>query len=298
MSLLQLSNKVDSLDKENDKLTSTIKRLSGNKALIDSLKMVISKLRQNLIDRDEVIFSLVDSLFLQYDKNIANMTDIEKQSIYGKLERKNVFTGLKKSIEDNLKFLRSTNLTPIDYVEIARQNNQFTSQWKGVGPKLANIYLSGKKKMDEVTLIDSLLGVWSKEVDRSNWGALNSVLSQNGMVLKPFNNGDEFTANFTGYIDGLIENTKQEPEDVRAKQFNTFNDNVWKNNIRSTWLPVLLESGKLTLEQEKKIENAVDNWKSAVSPISPIVYVGIAVVIIAILIGLAMRFRKKPVEQK
>jgi len=296
--VLGLSNKIDSLDQENEKLANAIKRMSGSKALVDSLKMVISKLRKNLIKRDEVIFSLVDSLFLQYDKNVANMTDIEKQSIYGKLERKNVFTGLKKSIEDNLNFLRSTSLTPSDYVEIARQNSRFTSQWKGVGPKLAEIYLSGKKKTDEVMLIDSLLGVWSKEVDRSNWQSLNTILTQNGIVLKPFNNGDEFTANFTGYIDTLIKNTMEEPEDVRAKQFNAFNDNVWKNNIEPTWLPVLLESGKLTEDQVDKIENAVDNWESAVSPISPVVYVGIAIVIIAIVIGLAMRFRKKPEEEE
>ncbi len=298
MHVLELSNKVDSLDKENDMLTNTIKRLSGNKALIDSLKMAINKLRQNLIDRDEVIFSLVDSLFLQYDKNIANMTDVEKQSIYGKLERRNVFTGLKKSIEDNLKFLRSTNLTPADYVEIARQNNQFTSQWKGVGPKLANIYLAGKKKTDELRQVDSLLVVWSKEVDRGNWGTLSLVLSQNGIILKPFNNGNEFTANFTAYVDELIKNPMQEPEDARAKQFNAFNDNVWKNNIKPTWLPVLVESGKLTVEQEKKIQEAVDNWESAVTPISPLVYIGIGAVIIAIIIGLAMRLKKKPDEQE
>jgi hypothetical protein len=298
LQVLGLSNKIDSLDKENEKLSNTIKRLSGNKVLVDSLKMVINKLRQNLIDRDEVIFSLVDSLFLQYDKNVTNMTDIEKQSVYGKFERRNVFTGLKKSVEDNLNFLRTTNLTPTDYVEIARQNSQFTSQWKGVGPKLANIYLSGKKKTDEVAQIDSLLGVWSKEVDRSNWGTLNTILTKNGINLKPFNSGDEFTANFTGYVDELIKNTMEEPEDVRAKQFNAFNDNVWKNNIKPTWLPVLLESGKLTEEQVQKIEHAVDNWKSAVSPISPLVYIGIAVVIIAIIIGLAMRLRKKPDEEE
>ncbi|MBN1398102.1 MAG: hypothetical protein JXA06_08755 [Bacteroidetes bacterium] len=296
--VLVLSNKVDSLDRENDRLSSMIKRMTGKGSLVDSLRMVVNRLKQNLIKRDEVIFSLVDSLFLQYDKNVANMTDIEKQSMYGKLERKNVFTGLKKSIEDNLNFLRSTKLTPIDYVEIARQNSQFTSQWKGVGPKLADIYLSGKKKTEEIVLIDSLLNVWSGEVDRSNWGTLNSILIQNGVTLKAFNNSDEFTANFTSYIDEIIKNTAEDPEDVRAKQFNTFNDNVWKNNIKTTWLPVLLESGKLTQEQAAKIEEAVDNWESAVSPVSPIVYVGIAIVIIALIIGLAMGLRKKPEEEQ
>ena len=301
MQVRGLSNKVDSLSQENERLMNDMKRLSitaaANKSLVDSLQTVISKLRQNLKERDQLVFSLVDSLFLQYDKNISDMTDIEKQSMYGKLERRNVFTGIKKSIEDNLKFLQSTNLTPNDYVEIARQNHQFTSQWKSAGPKLANIYVSGKKKKDEVALIDSMLTVWSMEVDRSNWASLNTLLSRNGMVLKPFSNGDEFTSHFTEYIDTLVKNTSQEPEDIRAKRFNTFNDAVWKSNLKPTWLPVLVESGKLTVGQKNKIEEAVDSWHSAVTPTSSIVYAAIIILILIIILGLAMRFRKKPTAQ-
>jgi endonuclease III len=294
--VLGLSNKVDSLNQENEKLLGDIKRLSS-KSRIDSLQAVITKLRQNLKERDQVIFSLVDSLFLQYDKNISDMSDIEKQSIYGKLERRNVFTGIKKSIEDNLRFLQSTHLTPNDYVEISRQNNQFTSQWKGVGPKLANIYLAGKKKTGEVAQIDSMLTIWSKEVDRSNWASLNTLLNQNGIVLKAFSNGDEFTSHFTEYIDSLVKNTNQEPEDIRAKRFNTFNDALWKNNLKTTWLPVLVESGKLTADQNNKIGKSVDSWESAVAPFSPILYVVIVIFIIAVIFGLAMRFRKKPTPE-
>jgi endonuclease III len=301
MQVIGLSNKVDSLSKENERLMNDVKRLSttaaAGKSLSDSLQTVISQLRQNLKERDQLVFSLVDSLFLQYDKNISDMMDIEKQSMYKKLERRNVFTGIKKSIEDNLKFLRSTNLTPNDNVEIARQNHQFTSQWKGVGQKLANIYLSGKKKKDEMAAIDSILAVWSKEVDRSNWTSLDTLLSRNGIVLKPFSNGDEFTSHFTEYIDALVKNTNHESEDIRAKRFNTFNDAVWKSNLKPTWLPVLVESGKLTVDQKNKIEGAVDSWQSAVTPSSPLVYAVIIIVILTIILGLAMRFRKKPTAQ-
>jgi hypothetical protein len=298
MQVLGLSNKVDSLSKENEQLMSDVKKLSltaaENRSLSDSLQAVISQLRENLKERDQLIFSLVDSLFMQYDKNVADMADVEKQSMFRKLERRNIFSGIKKSIEDNLKFLQSTNLTANDYVEIARQNNKFTSQWNGVGSKLANIYLSGKKKKNEVAQIDSMLTLWSKEVNRSNWTAINTLLSQNGTVLKPFNNGDEFTANITEYIDIQVKNPDQEAEDVRAKRFNTFNDAIWKNNLKPNWLPVLVESSKLTADQKSAIENAVDTWQSAVTPSSPIVYIIIIIVILIIVLGLAMRFRKKP----
>jgi hypothetical protein len=302
MQVRGLLGKVDSLSQENEKLTNEIKRMSftaaNNKSHVDSLQAIISKLQQNLKERDQLVLSLVDSLFLQYDKNVADMKDVEKQAMYGKLERRNVLTGIRKSIEDNLKFLRSTTLTANDYVEIARQNSQFTSQWKGIGPKLASIYLSSKNKKNEVAQIDSLLTVWSKEVDRSNWTSLNTLLTMNGIILKPFSNGDEFTLYFTQHIDSLVKSTQQEPEDIRAKRFNTFNDAVWKNNLKPTWLPVLVESGKLTADQKNKIENAVDAWHSAVTPSSPLLYAVIIVLLLAVVVGIAIRFRKKPTEEE
>jgi hypothetical protein len=294
----ELSGKVDSLTRENEKLTGDVQRLSARAAATrDSLQLVINKLRQNLRQRDDLIFSLLDSLFLQYDKNIASMNDIEKQSVYGKLERRNVLTNIKKSIDDNLKLLESTELTSSDYAELARQHRRFESQWKGVGPKLANIYLAGKQKKYEIAQIDSMLSRWSSEVDRNNWKALHSLLSKNGVVLKPFTNGNEFTTNFFDFVDIQIKNESQEPEDVRAKRFNTFNDNVWKNELEPSWLPMLVESGKLTAEQKKEIEEYVDGWHGSVAPTSWVVFAVIGILIVAIFWGLAIHLRKKSTIQ-
>jgi len=48
------------------------------------------------------------------------------------------------------------------------------------------------------------------------------------------------------------------------------------------------------LEQKKKIEDAVEFWHSAVAPTSPILYIGIFVLILILFWALIMRFRKKP----
>ncbi|RPI01468.1 MAG: hypothetical protein EHM64_15660 [Ignavibacteriae bacterium] len=265
-----------------------------DQAAIDSLTSLVSKLRQNLSARDNLIFALVDSLFLQYDKNVASMNDIEKQGISGKFERQNVLSNIKKSIADNLQFLESTNLAPNDYAEIARHHQQFASQWKGLGPKLANIYLSGKKKKNEVALIDSMLSTWSAKVDISTWKALGSLMSKGGVQLKPFSNGDEFTANFSEFVRNEISNANQELEDVRAKRYNTFNDMVWKTDINPVWLPVLVESGKITASQKMEIEKQFDLWHSAVTPVSPYLYGLIALVIVIVLWSVTRSLRKKP----
>ena len=302
----ELSGKISDLTQENERLMGTVKTLStsytlskeADKALFDSLNIVITKLRQNLTERDNLVFALVDSLFMQYDKSVASMNDIEKQGISGKLERRNVLTNIKKSIADNLQFLESTNLTPNDYVEITRQHQQFASQWKGLGPKLASIYMIGKQKKNEVVSIDSMLSTWSAKVDISTWKALASLMNKGGIQLKPFSNGTEFTANFLEFVDAEIKNIKQEPEDVRAKRYNMFNDIVWKADLKPIWLPVLAESGRITAEQKTEIENRFKQWQSAITPVSPIVY-GLIIILFAIVLWSLSRYmRKKTVMTK
>ena len=305
----ELSGKISNLTQENEKLMGTVKALEtsytkskeaaeANKALIDSLTSVIAKLQQNLKERDNLIFALLDSLFMQYDKNVASMNDVEKQGISGKLERRNVLTNLKKSISDNLQFLESTNLTPSDYAAIARQHQRFASQWKGIGPKLASIYLSGKQKKNEVALIDSMLSTWSVKVDQSTWKALTSLMNKGGVLLKSFSSGAEFSSNFLEFIDDEIKNVKKEEEDVRAKRFNTFNDIVWKTDLDPIWMPVLVESGKLTAEQKTEIENRYMSWQNAIAPVSPIVYVLIVIIIVIVLWSLRGYVKRKPAAPK
>jgi hypothetical protein len=300
----ELSSKINDLTNENEKLLGEVKNLQRahllnmeaaamDRALLDSLKILVSRLRKNLKERDNLIFALVDSLFMQYDKDVASMNDVEKQGISVRLGRRNVLTNIKKSIADNLKFLESTDLSPNDYAEIARQNQRFSSQWNGLRPKIASIYLGGKQKKNEAVLIDSMLSTWSSRVDQSTWKALRALLEKGGIQLKPFSSGDEFAGNFSGFAAAEISNTKQEPSDVRLKRFNTFNDLVWKTDLEPTWLPVLVGSGKITANQKAEIEKKFESWHSAVTPVSPVVYVLVAALLLLLLWSLNRYVRKK-----
>jgi len=300
----ELSGKIDDLTNENEKLLGGIKNLQRvhvlnmeaaemDRALVDSLNIVISKLRRNLKERDGLIFALLDSLFMQYDKDVASMNDVERQGISVRLERRNVLTNIKKSIADNLKFLESTNLSPNDYAEIARQNQRFSSQWNGLRPKIAGIYLGGKQKNKEAVLIDSMLSTWSSKVDQGTWKALGVLLEKGGAQLNPFKNGNELTGGFSEFVTAEINNTKQEPSDVRLKRFNTFNDLVWKTDLGPTWLPVLVESGKITANQKAEIEKRFESWHSAITPVPPIVYALVAILILMLLWSLNRYARKR-----
>jgi hypothetical protein len=300
----ELSGKIEALSGENEQLLGAVKNLQrahelnmeaarSDRALVDSLNGVIARLHKNVKERDQLIFALVDSLFMQYDKDVASMNDVEKQRVSVRFERRNVLTNIKKSIADNLKFLESTTLSANDYAEIERQHQRFSSQWKGLRPKIASLYLGGKQRKNDAASVDSMLSTWSSKVDQSTWKALGGLLTKGGIELKSFASGGEFAGSFREFVASEISNAKQEPGDVRLKRYNTFNDSVWKAELEPTWLPVLEQSGKITADQKAEIEKSFESWRKAISPVSPIVYVLGAAVILVLLWSLNRRVRKK-----
>jgi hypothetical protein len=303
-----LSDRVAKLTSDNEKLisdiqslTQNVKKLTGelfNAATpLDSLRNMIVRLRQGLQDRDALIFALTDSLFLQYDKNIADMKDVEKQGLLGKIERFNVLSNVKRSIMDNVTFLESTQLKGNDLVTMVRQQRHFQSQWSGIGPKLAVVYLNGKTKKNEVAIVDSMISVWGDKVDGAMWRSLNVLIKEKGFTVKEFTYGEEFGMNFTAFLDEQTQNPNNESNDTRAKDFANFNENLWQTDLRPTWLPALVELQKISEAQKKDIEERVDSWKSSIHPIvsTPLMYILIALAA-AIVALLAMRFfKKKPV---
>ncbi|MBP8976596.1 MAG: hypothetical protein KBG83_07760 [Bacteroidetes bacterium] len=299
----ELAGLIDSLSQQNDQLLKAAKALTASAAIdaavTDSLNKVIIKLRQSLQERDKLIFALLDSVFLQYDKDVASMSDVEKQRLYGKLERRNVLTNIKKAIIDNIQFLETTNLTPADYVEITRQQSEFKKQWEAFGPKLAKIYIVDKKRKSETAVVDSLLLTWEQKVHEGTWKSLATLFSDNGFPLMSFASGDEFYIVLTNYINEEIKNTKQEPENVRSKRYNDFEEKIWDSSLKS-WLPALVESGKLTEEQRVGIEDKIEEWKSSVTPTSWVIYVIVALVLVILVITL-VRFaasrKKEPTNE-
>ena len=302
-----LSDQVTKLSAQNEELmanvqqlSQNIKKLSGELAVvaapIDSLKNLITKLKQGLQERDALIFALTDSLFLQYDKNVGEMKDIEKQGLMGKIERHGIIGNVKRSILDNMTFLESTQLKGSDLVSIVRQQKQFQSQWKGLGPKLASLYLTGKQKKNEVAIVDSMLSLWGGKVDDAMWRSLNTLFKEKGFIVREFKNSEEFGTSFIAFLDEQIQNPKKETDDTRFKLFNNFNDNLWQSDLKSIWLPALVELGKITDEQNKNIEQKVEDWQSSVSPYASWLTYVLILLAIVIVAAMAMRFFRKPTK--
>jgi cell division protein FtsB len=272
-----LSDQIQKLNMQNEKLladiqmlTQNVQKLTGDlfnaSTPLDSLHNMIVKLRQGLQDRDALIFALTDSLFLQYDKNVSDMKDVEKQGLLGKIERHDVIGNVKHSIMDNVAFLETTQLKGSDLVTLVRQQKRFQSQWTGIAPKLTSIYVSGKAKKYEVSAVDSMLAVWGDKVDDAMWRSLNTLFKEKGFFVKEFKNGEEFSANFMTFLAEQIQNPNEETNDTRFKLFTNFHENLWLTDLNATWLPALTELNKISDTQRKEIEVKVEKWRSIVSP--------------------------------
>jgi len=266
----KLTNQNDSLMAQVQKLSQNVKKLSGDlfnsTTPIDSLHNMLVKLRQGLQERDALIFALTDSLFMQYDKNVGDMKDVEKQGLLAKIDRHGIIGNIKRSILDNEAFLDMTQLRGSDLVTLVRQQKRFQSQWTGLAPSLTSLYLSGKSKKSEINVVDSMLAIWGGKVDGAMWRSLNTLFKEKGFNVKEFNNGDEFVANFIAFLDEQIQNVNKETSDTRYELFTKFNENLWQTDLYATWLPALTELSKISDTQKKDIEVKFERWRASIMP--------------------------------
>jgi predicted nucleic acid-binding Zn-ribbon protein len=297
-----LSGEVERLSGENLKLLSDVERLSGNiktlgessaatGALVDSLRKVIGQLQKGIKERDQMIFALVDSLFQQYAKPVEQMADTEKRGLALRMDRNNIVTGVKSSIENNLKFLERAELKGSDLAAILQEHQRFSSQWKGLGPKLASIYLTSKQKAKELATVDTMLAAWSAKANDAYWrGVSDAIAKGTGLDVVPYRSGNEFVTGVTGYINARM--AADAPSEEKAKDFARF-DEMWNGEMVEGWLPLMESRGDLSADQRKLVEAKVQEWRESFEATSPFTYALLFVVIVAILTGLYVKMRKK-----
>jgi hypothetical protein len=294
----ELSAQVEKLSSENGELLKEIQTLRASNAkdqkTVDSLNVLVTKLRSNISDRDKMIFAMVDSIFMQYDKNVDALKDVEKQKVASHIERNSVIGNIKKSIVDNVMFLESTSLTGKDLATLVGEQKKFASQWKGLGPKLAVIYVAQKDRVKEVNTIDTMITAWGAKVDAALWKSLNELFTRHNLTVKPFNSGSEFGANVIGFIDDEIQNANQRTEAVRFQVYSVFIDSVWNGELTTTWMPLLRDNNIVTETQFGQIKAKADVWRSSVEPGHTTLYIIIAAVVLIILLLLYRRMKKTP----
>ncbi len=294
-----LSGKVDSLTSENDKLMASLDVMSRavekNKQVVDSLNRIISRLRAGLRARDAAIFAMADSMFMQYDKNVQGLPEQQKGLLIRKVESRNIIGNILQAAKQNTKFLESTQLTGKDLISMVKEQKQFGSYWKGVGPKLAAIYVGAKERGKQIAAIDTAIAVWGRKADSTLWAGLNSEFSGKQIPVQPFHNADEFVANLSQYLETQGGDPNASSTD-KANKLKHFLDDVWKPSVGSQWMPMLVDQGIITKDQQTQIQTRLTAWENAASPSYTIWYI-LIIVVILVVIALVLRKKRKTPQQ-
>ncbi|HLP16722.1 MAG TPA: hypothetical protein VK470_10720 [Bacteroidota bacterium] len=295
-----LTEQVDKLTSENSSILEQLHALEADrvkdKKQIEQLRGLVAKLQKNIADRDNMIFNLADSLFLQFDK--PTMTPADERQKMVAFEKNNILSSVKRAISDNMTFLQSTALSGEDVVRLKEEQRKFAGHWKGVGPKLAQIYLPVKEKERQMPQIDSMIAEWGRKADRVFWKALNDEFTQHNLLVQPFTNGESFYQNVTRYIDNQTNNVDNQKDDARYAAYSTFADTVWEKRIDPVWLPLLKREGMITENQAGDIKAKMDIWKSKVKSSNYLIYIiilGVVVIAAMIIFSRMNRGRKTPV---
>ena len=305
----ELSAQIDALTAQNEKLMSDVQRLSQNlKKLtgdlfssatpLDSLQQLVVKLRNGLQERDALITSLLDSLFLQYDKNIEQMKESDKKELVSKVERYGALSNVKRSLQDNITFVEITNLKGADAQEIYKQYQRLQSVWNSVGPKLTALYSTGKQqKKSDLQSVDSLFVQWNLKINSAVWRSLNTLFREKDFSVIEFNNGNEFVSNLSAFLETQIKNKADESKETRYKNFTKFNEQIWIPELQLGWFPTLLKMGEITETQKADLEEKFEKWKSSVEPASsvlPVVLIIVVAILLIVLIAWYWRQRNTP----
>ena len=238
-----------------------------------------------------MIVGIVDSLMPQLMTTPDKLTSEDRDNIYTQSEKNNILSNVKRSLQDNIRFIHVTALESTDLNEIKWQQKKLTNFWSDTGLKLVNVYSEKKVKADELEEIDSLFSLWDSSINQEAWSNIKAEFSYNNINLVDFKSGEQFTSVVTSFIDNEIKNIGIKSLEESERTYSLFADSTWFKVILPKWIPYLLENKMLTPEQKKSIEAKIFDWKQRLAPASyDWVYILVAVLAV---IGVGLMYRKR-----
>jgi hypothetical protein len=293
----ELKQQVEFLNLRNNELLSQVQNLEArhqkDAKTIKKLENLVAELRSSIRERDNLVLNMIDSLMppIMQDKEILTAED--KSTVATQEQRDNVLNNVKTTIRDNIRFMQVTSLKPDDLTAIKNQQSDFAVKWQKVGVKLVEVYAEDKNKTEELKQIDELFKDWHSAVAREAWESINEEFTLNGIELRSFKNGADFTNSVETFITDELKNLGVKSDEESKKVYANFTDSTWFATIQPVWMNYLIENKLLTEENNDKIESKISEWKNALYPSTWWIYLIIAAVIIAVASYFIIKRRKQ-----
>ncbi len=281
----ELSGRISELSIKNNALMQEIKRLKGDPAKRDTVKKLVTQLRDNLKMRDDFIAEVVDSLFLGPLKNSENLNDVEKAGIATTVKNINLIYNIKRLISDHTEYINRNLFSTDEIVSLKKEQQNFRRKWSEYGSKLVNIYSESSEAPADLTQINNMIYNWEQKLDGKIWGEIHEVFNGFNFDLEPFTSDTEFLSSVMNFLNNEITLAGAGKSVESQKRFGFFSEDVWKNQMEKKWLPFLIQNKMFTEAQQTQIENKIEEWEQISGGMNPM---WIYIIIISIMILIAV----------
>lgn len=292
-----LKEQVDLLNQRNTDLISRVQTLEEqsktDKSRINQLERTVADLKASIKKRDDLVISMIDSLIPPSYRQKSELSSEEKQKVYSEAQKNNVLNNVKRSLQDNIKFLQVASLTPEDLREIKKQQEQFAKLWRSVGPQLVTIYSEKTAGTNDLREIDQTFTTWKNTLVQQAWNSIQLTFADYGINLQKFSNGKEFTETAVSFINDEIKNSGIKAKNESETTYKSFADSAWYGIVKPTWVPYLLENNMITEAQKDTVENKISQWKDTVYG-GGLNWLYIVIALLVIVIVALLLIRRKP----
>jgi predicted nucleic acid-binding Zn-ribbon protein len=293
----ELQVRLDTLTGERARLFDELQQSRRSES---QLREAVRRLTSNLQANDRLVFSLLDSLFLPYDRNLSQSSEVEKENVASNLERASVLRRIRDVANDNVRFLEATQLQGKDYANLLDQYQQFQNRWKGLSDKLQDVVTAAEREAatprgkakgaaktaaaitSDRTQVDSAVAQWHQKLQAGFWSAVEKEFTSRGVAVNHFVDAPSFDASMRAYIAAAKEG-KQDPS--------VFVDQVWKERIDKEWRDALTRESMLGKTGYASLDKAVSELSQKKIDLRLILYI---VVIVAIALAAWWFISRKP----
>lgn len=307
--LLIIENQSERLAFLSDEVNSYKSELAYFTSLSDSLKIeiaesqenekrlsrLVTEYRKSLEQRDDLIFGMVDSLFVTYN-NMSSET-IESLTAHNRgtsVSVDNSPLGLINAIlNENINLLSSENnsLSMQDYLRIYALHNKVVDTWNKVGDDLVRIY-AGNQQSKWKASIDDKLDAWKSKASSEMWSSLKEYINMQNVYLPAFDDNASFYASLDEFLNQEIAKTEDQFLGTESyEEFKNFRE-FWAGKVKQEWGSYVIDAEVLDIAQIASIDTKLETWGSESRPISSNIYIIFGICAVAV-IGFVVAMVKK-----
>jgi hypothetical protein len=301
-----LTYRLDTLSAQRDRLYA---ELVQNKTNTMALRETLRRLQNMLQTQDKLMFALVDSIFMPYGKDLATMSDVQRDALSTTMISNNLITRVYNIASDNMHFLGATELQGKDFAPLLDHYRQFEGRWRGLSEKIRAVSIAAQSPHADSALsrsrggtiiqasrfptvaqtlqVDSLLGEWNTRLRMNFWSAIEREFSSRQIQLTPFSDAPGFSASIRTYVQSL-HNSGDDPT--------LFVEEVWKGRIDKEWRDGLTREGMLGKEEYAALDKLVSELARTRIDMKFVLYIGITGVVVLVLWWLLARKPKAPAK--